>query len=88
MYYLYLLQSKKDGNYYIGQTKNIKKRLYQHNTGLIRAIKHRGPLKLIGYKVYKSRNEARWREYQLKKHGDKKANFIDDLKKKSFPSEP
>ena len=79
MYYVYLLQSKKDKNFYIGQTENIKKRLQQHDAGLVQSTKYRKPLKLIGYETYKSRNEARWREYQLKKHGDKKEKFIKEL---------
>ena len=80
-YYVYLIQSEKDGNYYIGQTDSVKKRLTEHNAGLVKATRHRRPLKLIGYEVYNSRNEARWREFQLKKHGDKKKKFIEDLTK-------
>ena len=88
MYFVYLLQSENDGNYYIGQTNDIKKRLEQHNMGSVKATKHRIPFKLIGYEIYKKRNEARWREYQLKKHGDKKnklAEFFSSLiDQKSF----
>ena len=76
MYYVYLIQSKKDKKYYIGQTDNIRKRLQQHNNGLVRATKHRGPFQLIGYEVYKTRNEARWREYNLKKSAWQRKKFI------------
>ena len=31
---------------------------------------------LIGYKEFKTRNEARWLEYNLKHHSDKKHKFI------------
>jgi putative endonuclease len=79
MYYVYLLQSEKDFNYYVGQTDNIKKRLEEHKNGLVKSTKHRRPLKLVGYDTYETRNEARWREYQLKKHGDKKKKFIEKL---------
>ena len=79
MFYVYLLQSEKDSNYYIGQTDNIKKRLEEHNKGLVKATKHRRPFSLVGYETYRNRNEARWREYQLKKHGDKKKKFIKEM---------
>ena len=79
-YYVYLLQSKKDGKYYIGHTNDIKKRLQEHKLGLVRSTRNRRPVKLIGYEIFESRNKARWREYQLKKHGDKKKKFIEKLK--------
>jgi putative endonuclease len=88
MYYVYLLQSEKDMEYYVGQTNDIKKRLSEHNAGLVRATKHRRPLRLIGYEAYDSRNEARWREHQLKQHGDKKEKFIKDLTASSRTSSP
>ncbi len=78
-YYVYLLRSEKDSNYYIGQTDKIKKRYRAHQLGLVNSTRSRRPLRLIGYEVYMSRSEARWREYQLKKHGDKKKKFIEKL---------
>jgi len=88
MFYVYLLLSKRDGNCYIGQTDNIKKRLKEHELGLVSSTRNRRPLRLVGYEVYDNRSKARWREYQLKKHGDKKKEFINNLKKKNFLSEP
>ncbi len=79
MYYVYILKSLKDNKYYIGQTKNVDNRLGLHSSGKIKSTKHRRPLKLIGYKTYKTRNEARWIEFNLKKHGDKKYRFIKHL---------
>lgn len=72
----------------MGQTDDIKERLEDHNNGLVKSTKHRRPLKLIGYETYKTREAARWREHELKKHGDKKKKFIEKLKKKNFLSEP
>jgi len=83
MYYVYLLQSEKDSNYYIGQTNNIKKRLEEHNTGLTKATRNRRPLRLIGYEIHKTRNEARWREYNLKKSAWQRKKFIKELKGKN-----
>jgi len=78
-YFVYLLKSLVDGNYYIGQTDNIEKRLKEHNDGKVKSTKSRRPLELIGYEEYKTRNEARWNEYQYKHHSDKKKKFIEKL---------
>ena len=66
-YYIYLIKSLKDNHYYIGQTNNLEKRLAQHNDGKVKSTSKRRPFKLIGYKVFYQRNEARGEEYQLKK---------------------
>ncbi|HLE48681.1 MAG TPA: GIY-YIG nuclease family protein [Patescibacteria group bacterium] len=79
MFYVYLLKSLKDNKYYIGQTENINKRLMLHNKGKVISTKNRIPLKLIGFKTFETRNNARWFEYQLKNHSDKKYNFIKSL---------
>ena len=80
MYFVYVLQSLKDKKFYIGQTNDISKRVSIHNSGGVKSTKSRMPFKLIGYRDYASRNEARWIEYNLKKHGDKKKKFIEELK--------
>jgi putative endonuclease len=80
-HYLYLLKSLKDGNYYIGQTENVKERLKKHNDGEVRSTKSRRPFVLIGYEEYQTKNEARWREYRLKHHSDQKQKFIESLLK-------
>jgi len=80
--YVYLLQSFKDKKYYIGQADNIKKRLKEHNEGKVRSTKHRIPFRLIGYEEYPTRNEARWREYNLKKSVWQRKKFLEKLTKK------
>lgn len=79
MFYVYLLQSLKDKNFYIGQTESIEKRLLEHNSGRVKSTKHREPFKLIGYETYDSRNEARWREFNLKKNSNLRLKFIKNL---------
>ncbi|MBU4210622.1 GIY-YIG nuclease family protein [Patescibacteria group bacterium] len=83
MYYVYLIQSLKDGKYYIGQTNDFQKRLKEHNEGKVKSTKHRTPFKLIGYEEYEKRNEARWREHSLKKSVWKRKKFISDLTTRS-----
>lgn len=79
MFYVYILKSLKDGNLYIGQTNNIERRLRSHFYGKVLSTRDRRPLKVVGYKIFKTHNQARWVEYNLKKHGDKKKKFIDNL---------
>ena len=87
MYYVYLLKSKKDGNYYIGQTNNVNGRLKRHNAGQVKSTKYRRPFMLIGSKTFKTRSEARWCEYNLKQHSDKKHKFIGELEVQFSKSE-
>lgn len=46
-YYVYVLQSMKDNNFYTGYTKDIKSRLSDHQSGKVLSTKNRTPLKLI-----------------------------------------
>ena len=65
-YYTYILKSKKDGKIYTGYTKDLRKRLTQHNEGLSTYTKGRGPFVLIYYEGCLLENEARSREKYLK----------------------
>lgn len=76
MFYVYLLKSLKDSNYYIGQTENIKNRLGLHNLGKVKSTKNRRPFILIGVEEYLSRNESRWREHTLKINTNERKKFI------------
>ena len=80
MFYVYLLQSQKDNSYYIGQTDNTISRLERHNAGYVKSTKNKIPLKLIGFEEYKTRDEARWEEYNLKRDGLEKKKFIQKIK--------
>jgi len=66
MYYVYILQSKKDRKLYTGFTKDLKKRVAYHNNGVSVATKGRLPLDLIYYEVYANEKDARKREIFLK----------------------
>jgi len=81
MFYVYLLKSEVDGKYYIGQTDNVSARLARHNQGFVPATRARRPLALIGYETHPSRNEARFREYELKKSASKRKEFYRKLEK-------
>lgn len=66
MVYVYILKSKKDNNLYVGSTNNLERRINEHNTGLIFSTKSRIPFELVYYEAYKSENDARKREKNLK----------------------
>lgn len=65
-YYTYILISEKDGKRYIGYTNNLKKRINEHNNGLIVSTKYRRPLKLIYYEACLNKEDAKRREKYLK----------------------
>ena len=65
-YYIYILRSKKNNVWYIGYTKDLRKRFKEHNEGRSIYTKGRGPFELIYYEAYKNREDAKSREKQLK----------------------
>jgi len=66
MYYIYILQSKKDNKFYTGYTKNLKLRFEQHINGLVESTKDRRPLKLVYYEACLNQQDATHREKYLK----------------------
>jgi len=66
MFYVYILKSNKDNKLYIGYSNNLRKRVKEHNLGLVRATKARIPLHLVYYEAYTSKEDATKREHNLK----------------------
>ncbi len=66
MYYVYVLQSQKDGHHYMGCTNDLRKRLIEHNQGKSFATAPRRPFKLIYYEAHINRKDAERREKFLK----------------------
>jgi putative endonuclease len=81
MYYLtYVLKSQKDGKLYTGYTRQLRKRLDEHNLGLNRSTKGRGPFTLIYFEGCLSKDAAMKREQQLKSgHGKRYLKIIKAL---------
>lgn len=67
-YYVYILQSEKDGNKYTGYTSNLPLRFEAHQKGQVESTKHRRPLKLIYFEACLSQKDALKREKYLKTH--------------------
>lgn len=65
-FYVYLLQSVQDGNWYTGYTKDLKKRIRQHENGEVKSTKHRRPLELIYFEDCQNKADALAREKYLK----------------------
>jgi putative endonuclease len=66
VYYVYVLKSKKDGNFYVGCTGNLRKRFSEHNNGDVPSSRHRLPFELVYYEASRSRSDALHREKYLK----------------------
>jgi len=66
VYYVYVLQSKKDYKFYTGYTKNLKLRLEQHQTKKVDSTKYRGDLRLIYFEGCLNQQDATHREKYLK----------------------
>lgn len=74
---VYILQSERDGSYYVGQTSDVEKRLERHNRGTERSTRGRGPWKLVYLEAYGTRGEAMQREAEIKAR--KKRAYIEKL---------
>ena len=61
-YHIYVLQSEKDRGFYVGMTKDLKRRLQKHNHGQVKSTKSRIPLSLVHTEAANDRISARIRE--------------------------
>lgn len=66
MYYVYILQSKKDASNYIGVTEDLKTRVKDHNQGKASYSKTRRPFILVWYSAFVSKKKAYAFEEYLK----------------------
>ena len=85
MNYVYVLLSGKDGKFYTGSTKDLKRRINEHNSGRVDSTKERLPMKLIYYEACIDEIDARARETYLKSGMGKRyirnrlKNYLGDL---------
>ncbi len=63
---VYALMSRKTKEWYIGSTKDLKKRILRHNTGKNRSTKNGVPWKLIYCEMSLNQKDIRAREKYLK----------------------
>jgi len=65
-YFVYVIESSKNGDLYTGYTNNLIQRLKEHNKGLNFSTKSNKPWKIIYYEVCLEEKDAKRREQYLK----------------------
>jgi len=66
MYYVYVLKSQRDGKIYSGHCNNLKKRIADHNAGLVKSTAGRRPFQLLYYEACNILYDAVKREKSFK----------------------
>ena len=79
MYYVYVLRSEETGDFYVGSTKDLKNRFYQHNSGENKSTIYGRPWVVVYYEAYLTKALAMSREKRLKHHG----KGISEIKKRA-----
>lgn len=82
MYYVYVLKSEYDNQFYVGSTNDLRRRLSEHNARKVRSTKSRVPFQLRYYEAYYREKDAHTREYALKKDG----KALGQLKRRIYES--
>jgi len=68
MHYVYITKSLKDLGFYIGCTKNIEKRISEHNKGKTISLRKRRPLVVVYIEKHDNVNDAYAREKEIKSY--------------------
>ena len=66
MWWVYVLESSKNGRLYTGSTNDLDRRLAEHQRGKTRYTRHAGPFTLVHTEKHPTRLDARKRERFLK----------------------
>lgn len=73
MFYVYVLQSVRNGKLYTGYTTNLRRRVAEHGRGDVHTTARMGNVKLIFYEAYISKTDAHRREIYIKTTKGKRA---------------
>ncbi len=65
---VYILESQKNGRYYVGSTDNIERRIFEHNMGKVFSTRNLRPWVCKKFIECNSLTEARSFEYKLKNY--------------------
>ena len=82
MYYTYVLYSEKFNQIYVGHSKNLNKRVKEHNLGLSSSTKRYIPWELAYDEKFSTRSEAMKREKELKSSRGRNFIWNEIIKKK------
>ena len=66
MHYVYIIQSQKDGSYYVGSTADLKIRVQEHNRGIVKYTSSKKPYKPVWYCAFQNKTKALDLEKYLK----------------------
>jgi putative endonuclease len=66
MFYVYVMQSLKDGGFYTGYSDDLKRRFTEHSSGAVISTRNRLPVKLVYYEASCNQQDALHREKYLK----------------------
>ena len=81
MWYVYVIQSQKDLNwFYKGSTNQLTHRIEKHNNGEVYSTKPYKPFRLVYYEAYLTEFAARKREAGIKKSGSVWKPLMDRIK--------
>ena len=62
---MYILECA-DGSYYVGSTRNLERRVWEHETGVVPGYtSRRRPVRLVYHEAYESVSEAYGREKEV-----------------------
>ena len=79
MAYVYILQSLRDGRFYVGSTINLEQRLKHHFGGFTPSTKRFEQIKLVFSQEYPTLKKARMIEKKLKKL--KRKDYVEKIVK-------
>jgi len=65
-YFVYILESRKDGTFYVGSTSHLSDRIDRHNQGRSKYTKAKRPWNLIYHEEHPDRSSAVLREKEIK----------------------
>jgi putative endonuclease len=82
-YFVYIIESLKDGTYYVGSTQDLSERLERHNQGRSRYTKVKRPWKLVYSEEHIDRSSAAKQEREIK--SKKSKSHIEALVRASRP---
>ncbi len=77
MFCVYVLYSERLDRYYVGRTKNIERRLIDHNAGRSTYTRRGRPWKIVYKEEFEAKTEAIDRELEIK--GKKSRRYIEKL---------
>jgi putative endonuclease len=66
MFYVYVLRSGTTGRFYVGHTSDLTQRVGQHNNGITKSTKNRGPWNMLHNEHFQTKADAMRRERFLK----------------------